>query len=370
MGRSRTAWAWVCWGLVLVLAGCPARTGGNGDDGSSGGGGASSAAGTANTSHGVVSGSGFTPASTSLSATSIPTAASSGSANPQSSSAVSQVAGVSSSTGAATSAASASVGASGSSSAAGLDGGVPDAAPIVCGGGPLNCGAGEVPHCSAEGQGSCCGGTWSQYCERPGVAGCFRATDDCTTLTRCAGDGGGVFACTAGESPHCMPNGQGVCCGGGNPVFCAGTGCWSVGTDCTTIQSCGDAGLSACPTGSTTYCEPSGQLSCCTSQFPVHCAGTGCWQTGTDCATITTCGADGGVHACGSGSVAHCTGTADLVCCPSGSLFCDVPAGASCWSGNTDCSTVRWCPYPDGGGHLAGCTAGFTVDCTNNQCRQ
>lgn len=244
-----------------------------------------------------------------------------------------------------------------------------DGGPVACGNQTLNCAPGDLPFCSQANVGFCCGPNAPQFCDEPGVAtGCYRTTTDCNTLTRCAD--AGSFACETGESAHCLSTGQGVCCGGNFPQFCQLGGCWTANTNCDAIRTCGDGGPRSCAAGATPYCEPDGRLSCCNTTFPQHCEGRGCWSNGTDCASITSCGVDGGrVRACSTGDTAHCGANGSLYCCGGNfPKFCDVPAAPGCWTANTYCPGITLCGNLDAGGTLLACPMGTMANCTARNC--
>lgn len=104
-------------------------------------------------------------------------------------------------------------------------------------------------------------------------------------------------------------------CAGTTPFFCK----WA--------NVCAP-GPTQCPSGGTT---PSGPESCTDPDFPAYCpalggAPAGCWETDTDCTSVTSCG--GVASACAPGKKIYCSGRDNHKCCapPQVGGECNLPA--------------------------------------------
>lgn len=158
-------------------------------------------------------------------------------------------------------------------------------------------------HCGGCGT-PCAGG--GQTC-RDGACGCSNASS-----TYCSDQ---CLDCPSGSTSHCGANGPSLCCGSPRNVACDvpgyGTGCWDEGVDCSTLQLCGGR-WSACYAGWTPHCDATGGFVCCGGMYPRYCdpsrpryPGESCWPDDVDCSTIATC-PDGRVLACPAGYRVDC----------------------------------------------------------------
>jgi hypothetical protein len=166
------------------------------------------------------------------------------------------------------------------------------------------------------GDGSCSGGETCTSCPADcGSCGCPPGALDC---------GDECLSCAASERPFCGSNGPNRCCAPDLPVFCdrvgLGTGCWPAGTDCSTMTRCGAATF-ACQVDVWVECDSSGTGYCCDVERAFFCDSdlassvcAGCYASeysDRDCRTATYCAARGACGICETGYHVNC---ADWTC--------------------------------------------------------
>jgi hypothetical protein len=132
-------------------------------------------------------------------------------------------------------------------------------------------------------------------------------------------------------------------CSGDYPTFCPISGsCWSEGVNCETVTSCGGT-YKACKSALLKVDCATDKCVCKNSDYPVYCAATseatdGCWTPGTDCSTVTMC--NGEKKACHSGYSFNCA---------TGNCVSNGGSGGSGGSGgctyDSECGYSKICKY-------------------------